>query len=181
MITDIEFTQINKMINANRSSVVTLGVKSALTLFAILIATVIIHESAHYITAILLGIPIAHFDPLDPNYFAPTLVSSSKDNFTEMTIVSYAGGLFTGILLLSVLLFRWNWFKQSLYRWFLGLYLATFGVWQISQGILEGAFHQAYITNATSLLFSPTHYIGYASAFLAMFTYWLLMPRLREL
>jgi len=169
------------MIYTNHNIIISLGVKSVSTLFAISIATVIIHESVHYITAILLGIPVTHFNWFDPNYFAPALVSTSKDNSTGMSIVSYAGGLFTGILLLSVLIFRWNRFKQSLYRWFIGLYLATFGAWQICQGILEGAFHQAYIMNATSLLFSPIHYIGYASAFLAMFTYWLLMPRLREI
>ena len=71
-------------------------------------------------------------------------------------------------------------FRPS-YRWLLGPYVAMFGFLEICQGILEGAFHQAYISNATSLLFSPTHYIGYASAFLGMFLYWLLMPRLREL
>jgi len=169
------------MKTTSRSRVIFLGVKSASSLFLLFIITIIIHEGAHYITSLLLGIPVVHFTWFDPNYFAPVFISASTEYTAGMTMVSYTGGLFTGILLLSLLLFRWNWFKQSLYRWFLGLYLATFGAWQISQGILEGAFHQAYITNATSLLFSPTHYIGYACAFLAMFTYLLLMPRLREL
>jgi len=108
-------------------------------------------------------------------------VSASKDYTTGMTIVSYAGGLVTGFLLLSILVFKKSWFKQSLYSWLLGLYVAMFGFWEICQGILEAAFHQAYISNAANLLLSPTHYIGYASAFLGMFLYWLLMPRLREL
>ena len=95
--------------------------------------------------------------------------------------VGYAGGLVTGVLLLASLLLKRAWFKQSLYRWLLGLYVAMFGFLEICQGILEGAFHQAYISNAVNLLFSPTHYIGYASAFLGMFLHWLLMPRLREL
>ena len=98
-----------------------------------------------------------------------------------MMILGYAGGLVTGVLLLVILLLKRVWFKQSLYRWLLGLYVAMFGFWEICQGILEGAFHQAYISNATNLLFSPTHYTGYASAFLGMAVYWLLMPRLREL
>ena len=96
-------------------------------------------------------------------------------------IVGYAGGLVTRVLLLAILLVKRAWFKQSLYRWLLGLYVSMFGFREICQGILEGAFHQAYISNATNLLFSPTHYIGYASAFLGMLLYWLLMPRLREL
>ena len=95
-------------------------------------------------------------------------------------ILGYAGGLVTGVLLLVILLLKRVWFKQSLYRWLLGLYVAMFGFWEICQGILEGAFHQVYISNATNLLFSSTHYMGYASAFLGMFLYWLLMPRLRE-
>ena len=158
-----------------------LGVKSTISLFALFIITIIIHEGTHYVTALLLGIPIAKFTWFNLNYFAPVITSALKEYTLGMTVVSYAGGLFTGILLLSILVFRWNWFKQSLYRWLLGLYLATFGTWQMCQGILEGALHQAYITNASNLLFSPTHYIGYASAFLGVFLYWLLMPPLREL
>ena len=169
------------MKTTSRRSVIFLGVKSALSLFMLFIVTIIIHEGAHYITSLLLSIPVVHFTWFDPNYLAPVFISASKEYTAGMTVVSYTGGLFTGMLLLSILIFRWNGFKQSLYRWFLGLYLATFGAWQICQGILEGAFHQAYITNATSLLFSPTHYIGYASAFLAMLIYWLIMPRLQEL
>ncbi len=145
------------------------------------IFTVIIHEGAHYITSLLLGIPVVHFTWFDPNYFAPVFISASRVYTAGMRVVSYAGGLFTGILLLSILVFRWNWFKQSLYRWFLGLYLVTFGSWQVCQGILEGAFHQEYILHAAYLLLSPTHYIGYASAFVGIALYWILMPRLKEL
>ena len=169
------------MNTTNRSSVIFLGVKSAFSLFILFIIAVIIHEGAHYITSLLFGIPIAHFTWFDPDYFAPVFISASKDYTAGMTVVSYSGGLFTGILLLSPLIFRWNWFKQSLYRWFLGLYLATFGAWQISQGILEGAFHQTYISNAAYLLLSPIHYMGYASAFIGMALYCILMPRSKEL
>ena len=165
----------------NRSSVVFLGVKCAISLFVLFIINVIAHEGAHYFTALVLGIPIAHFTWFDPNYFAPAFVSASKENATGMVMVSYAGGLVPGVLLLGILLFKRNWFKQSIYRWLLGLYIIAFGFWQICQGILEGAFHQIYISNATNLFFSPTHYIGYASAFLGMFLYWLFMPRIKEL
>ncbi len=161
----------------SRNYVALLGIKSALSLFALLVITVILHESAHYSAACILRIPMAHFTLFEPKYFAPALYSASQDYTSGMAIVSYAGGLLTGIILLSVLIFRWNWFKQSLYRWFLGLYLATFGAWQISNGILEGAFHQTYILNATKLFFSPTHYLQYASALIGIAVYWLFMPR----
>jgi len=164
-----------------RNSLITLGVKAALLLFALFIINIILHEGAHYIAALIFGVSISRFSWFDPAYFAPVFVSASEEYKLGMTIVSYAGGLFAGTLLLSILIYRWNWFKQSLYRWFLGLYLVAFGSWQICQGILEGAFHQVYISNASNLLFSPAHYIGYAAAFLGMFAYWLLMPRSRQL
>ncbi len=85
----------------NRSSVIFLGVKCAFSLFVLFIMNVIIHEGAHYFTALVLGIPIAHFTLFDPTYFAPVFVSASKDYTTGMTIVSYAGGLVPGVLLLG--------------------------------------------------------------------------------
>ena len=165
----------------NQMSIILLGMKSALSLLLLFIPTVIVHEGAHYIAALILGIPIAHFTWFDTSYFGPAFFSGSTEHTTRMMIVGYAGGLVTGILLVTILLLKRAWFKLSLYRWLLGLYVAMFGFWEICQGILEGAFHQAYISNATNLLFSSTHYIGYASAFLGMFLYWLLMLRLREL
>jgi hypothetical protein len=169
------------MSTLHRRSLVALGVKAALSVFALFVVNIILHECAHYIAALIFGVSISRFSWFDLAYFAPVLVSASEEYTLGMAIVSYAGGLFTGTLLLSIVLFKWNWFKQSSYRWFLGLYLVAFGSWQICQGILEGAFHQAYISNASNLLFSPAHYMGYAAAFLGMFVYWLLMPRFREL
>jgi len=169
------------MINTDCSRAILLGIKSASTLLAIFIAAVIIHEGAHYIAALLVSIPIAQFSWFDPYYSAPVFVSASKEYTIEVVIVSYAGGLFTGTLLLSVLVFGRNWLKQSLYGWFLGFYLATFGAWQVCQGILEGALHETYISDAANLLFGPTQYIGYAAAFAGMTLYWLLMPRYGKL
>ena len=169
------------MRTTNRSNVIFLGVKCAFSLFVLFIINVIIHEGAHYFTALVLGIPIAHFTWFDPRYLAPVFISGATESTIGSKVVSYAGGLVTGVLLLAILALKREWFKQSIYRWLLGLYIVTFGFWQICQGTLEGAFHQIYISNATNLLFSPTHYIGYASAFLGMFLYWLFMPRIKEL
>jgi len=169
------------MKTTNRNSLVLLGVKSAFSLFVLFIITIIIHEGAHYVTVLIFSIPIAHFAWFDTNYFAPAFFSDSTEHSVGMTIVGYSGGLVTGVLLLSIFILKRKWFKQSVYKWLLGLYIVTFGFWQICQGILEGAFHQTYISNASSLLFSSTHYIGYASAFLGMVLYWVFMPRLKEL
>ncbi len=152
-----------------------MAVKSFFSLIALVLLTIVIHEGAHYVTAVIMKVPIASFTWFDPHYFAPVFVSGSTEYTWEVMVVSFAGGLVTGLLLLAILVFKRNWFKQSLYRWLLGLYMAMFGFWQICQGILEGAFHDMYIADATNLL-SLSYCIGYASALLGMALYWVFMP-----
>jgi len=95
-------------------------------------------------------------------------------------MVSYAGGLVTGVFLLAILVVKRAWFKQSLYRWLLGLYIAAFGFYQLCLGVFEGAFHDMYIADATNIL-SLSYCVGYGSACLGMALYWLLMPGLKGL
>ena len=166
------------MITNNRS-IIFLAVKSVSSLLVLLFLTIIIHEGAHFITASVLGIPIAHFTWFDLNYFAPVFVSGSTEHTTRMMMVSYAGGLVTGILLLAILVVKRTWFKQSLYRWLLGFFFAAFGFYQLCLGIFEGAFHDRYISDATNI-FNLMHLTCYASAFLGIALYWLLMPRLKD-
>jgi len=168
------------MKTTNRSSVLFLGVKCAFSLFVLFIINVIIHEGAHYFTALVLGIPIAHFTWFDLHYLAPVFISGATESTIGYKVVSYAGGLVTGVLLLTILVLKRAWFRQSLYRWFLGFYIATFGFWQLCQGILEGAFHDMYIADATNLL-SLSYCIIYASAVLGMALYWVFMPGLKGL
>jgi len=160
--------------------VILLAVKSFFSLIALVLLTTVIHEGAHFVTAVIMKVPIASFTWFDPRYFAPVFVSGSIEYTLGYKVVSYAGGLVTGVLLLAILAFKREWFKQSLYRWFLGFYMATFGFWQICQGVLEGAFHDMYIADATNIL-SLSYCVGYASAFLGMAVYWLLMPGLKGL
>jgi len=134
--------------------------KSFLSLLALLGVTIVIHESAHFVTAVIMQVPIASFAWFDPQYFAPTFVSGSAEYTLGAKVVSYSGGLVTGVLLLSVLAVKREWFGLSLFRWFLGFYIATFGFWQICQGILEGAFHDRYIADVTNI-FSLSYGIGY--------------------
>jgi len=58
--------------------------------------------------------------------------------------------------------------------------MAVFGLWQLCQGILEGAFHDMYIADATNIL-SLSYCVGYASAVLGMALYWIFMPDIRGL
>lgn len=161
-------------------SVILVTLKLVLSLFGLIFITVIVHEGAHYITALILGIPIASFTWFDLNYFAPVFVSGSTDNVAGMTIVSYAGGLVTGALLLIILILKRSWFNQSLYRWVLGFFFAIFSLYQLCLGVFEGAFHDKYISEANDI-FSSVHLICYASAFFGMALYWFFMPRLKQL
>ena len=161
-------------------AVILLAIKSVSSLIALVLLTVIIHEGAHFAAAVVMRVPIASFTWFDPHYFAPVFVSGSTEPTLGMQVVSYAGGLVTGVLLLAILILKREWFRQSLYRWLLGFYIATFGFWQVCQGILEGAFHDMYIADATNIL-SLSYCIGYASAVLGMALYWVFMPGVKDL
>ena len=160
--------------------VILLAVKLFLSLIALVLLNVVIHEGAHYVAALIMKVPIASFTWFDPRYFAPVFISGATESTIGYKVVSYAGGLVTGVLLLAILVLKREWFKQSLYQRLLGFYIATFGFWQICQGILEGAFHDMYIADATNML-SLSYCIGYASAVLGMALYWLFMPGLKGL
>lgn len=160
--------------------VMLLAVKSILSLLSLTLLTVIIHEGAHFITAFILKVPILSFTLLDPQYFAPVFVSSITQRTLQIMVVSYSGGLVAGLLLLTSLIFTREWFKQSLYRWLLGFYIAALAFWQLCQGVLEGAFHGMYVSDATNVL-SLSYWVGYAFAFLGMALYWVLGPSVRDL
>jgi len=161
-------------------TVILLAVRSFFSLIALVLLAGIIHEGAHYVAAAIMKVPIASFTWFDPHYFAPIFVSGATEYTWEVMVVSYAGGLVTGLLLLAILVFKREWFNQSLYRWLLGLYMAMFGFWQLCHGILEGAFHDMYIADATNLL-SLSSCVGFASALLGMALYWVSMPGLKAL
>jgi hypothetical protein len=166
-------------VTTNRS-IILLAIKSVLSLLALVLLTIIIHEGAHFIAALALAIPIEHFTWFNPNYFAPVFVSGSTEYTTRMTIVSYAGGLITGVLLLAILAVKRDWLRQSPYHWILGFFFATSGFYQLYLGIFEGAFHDRYVSYATNL-FGFTNLIGYVCAFLGMALYcWIFKPRLKE-
>ena len=113
----------------------------------VFLGTVAVEEAV----AAIMKVPVASFAWFDPYYFAPVFVSGSTEYTFGMQVVSYAGELVIGVLLLAVLVLKRQWFRQSLYQWFLGFYVATFGFWHICQGILEGAFHHRYISGATNI------------------------------
>ncbi len=83
-----------------------LAVKSFLSLLALLVLTTVIHEGAHFVATVITKVPIASFTWFDPRYLAPVFVSGSTEYGLGMKVVSYAGGLVTGVLLLAILVFK---------------------------------------------------------------------------
>jgi len=161
-------------------AVILLAIRLFPSLIALVLLTIAIHEGAHYIAAVIMKVPIASFIWFDPRYLAPAFISDATESTIGYKVVSYAGGLVTGVFLLTILVLKKGWFNQSLYRWFLGFYIATFGFWQICQGILEGAFHEMYIADATNI-FSLSSCVGYVFGVCGMALYWVFMPGVRGL
>lgn len=150
------------------------------SLIALYLLTIIVHEGSHYVAAVIMKMPMVSFTWFDPYYRAPLLASYVTKDTLAIQVVCYAGGLVTGVLLLAILVLKRGWFRQSLYRWFLGLCVAVFGFWQICLGILEGGFNDMYIAGATNQL-SLSYCIGYGSAALGAILYLVFMPGLKEL
>ena len=83
--------------------IILVTVKLVLSLPILIVLVVILHEGAHFVTAVIMGVPISHFNWFDPYYLAPVLTSGSTEYSIETMIVGYAGGLVTGTVLLAVL------------------------------------------------------------------------------
>ena len=93
---------------SKRSSVL-LVVKSLLSLLALALVTVAIHEGAHLASAIVVNVPVASLAWFDTNHLAPALVSASTSNTFGLTVVDCAGGILAGALLLTILISRRGW------------------------------------------------------------------------
>ena len=76
--------------------------KSFFSLIALVFITILVHESAHYVAAVIMGVPIVSFTWLDPHYLAPAFVSGSTEYTLGVRVVSYTGWLFTVIFLLAI-------------------------------------------------------------------------------
>lgn len=154
--------------------------KSFSSLIALVVFMVVIHESAHFITALIMQVPIASFAWFVPRYFGPAVFLGSEEYTLGAKVVGYSGGLVTGLIFLLILVLKRKWFRLSLYRWFLGSALATFGFLEVWHGILEGAFYDMYIADITNI-FGLGYVIGYALVFLGAISYCLLMPNVKGL
>ncbi|MFC2059921.1 hypothetical protein ACFLTZ_02350 [Chloroflexota bacterium] len=58
--------------------------KSVFPLIGLVLLTVIIHEGAHYGTALMMGVPITFFPWFEPGYFAPAFFVGSEEHTMVM-------------------------------------------------------------------------------------------------
>jgi len=150
-------------------------VKSALSFLILFFISVLIHEFAHIIFALVLNVSIKSFTLFDPLYAAPAVVTESSQNILFVKIIGYSGGLISGALYLAILIIKRRWFSHSIYRWILGCSLLTIGLWELSIGIIEGSFHSIYVNDASSSS-GISYFVAYIAAISGIALYSFTMP-----
>ena len=144
---------------------------------ALVFVMVVIHETAHILSAMVLGV---RFVELQPGFLGmnPSVTLPEWFTGTRHTIVYYAGGLTSGTALLLFYLCYWirkYWRHPTFFHWSLGLVTLMLAAIQFAFGYLEGRYHGAYIVGAMSF-FSPADVLAYGWAVSAIFFHWALCP-----
>jgi len=148
-----------------------------LYMLAVVLVVVVIHETAHILTAMVLGVRFVElqlgFMGINPSVTLPDWFTG-----THRTIVYYSGGLTAGMVLLIFYLCYWMlkyWCNPTFFHWSLGLVTLMFAAVQFAFGYLEGHYHGAYIIGAMSF-FSPTDLLAYGWTIAAVFFHSALCP-----
>ncbi len=150
-------------------------------LVAVIIGVIIIHESAHFLVALVIGVP---FNEIEVGLigYNPGVTIPDRYNNAPLGIFHYAGG-FSAALVFSCVYFL-IWYrryrnKQSLITWAYGaITMMAIGM-QLGQGYFEGRFHAAYMFYAGSL-FSVTSIFLYGVYALAIVFHFQLFPITRN-
>jgi len=137
---------------------------------ALAVVLVVIHEAAHILTAMVLGVRFVElqlgFMGINPSITLPEWFTG-----TRQTVVHYAGGLTASVGLLLFYLLYWvrkYRCNPSFFCWSLGAVTVMLAAIQLASGYLEGRYHGAYIIGAMSFL-SPTDILTYGWAVSAIF------------
>ncbi len=101
---------------------------------------VVIHEGAHYVVAKAVGIHVTSV-----SWLGGKVTYMIEERTWGLTLADYAGGLVAGSVLLITVILKRNWFQKTPYHLLVGMFIAGFGVYQVVEGSLEGASHDAYM------------------------------------
>lgn len=126
-------------------------------LISVIIGTIVIHEFAHFVAALALGVPI---NEIEVGFIGKNPGVTIPDRFINapLGIFHYSGGFFTALVLIFVYFLIWyRKFRihPSFFNWAYGAITILFVGLQLGQGYLEGKFHAAYMFYAGSV-FSVT-------------------------
>lgn len=147
---------------------------------AVFVITIIIHESAHFLTALIIGVPFSEIEigwiGINPSVTIPIRFVDAP-----LCLFYYAGGFSAAFVLLCGYFLVWyrryrN--KPSFITWSYGaITMMSVGI-QLGQGYLEGRFHAAYIYYAgyASSLFNVASIVVYGFFALAMISHFQFFP-----
>ncbi len=144
---------------------------------AVVIFTVVIHELAHAVGAVIIGVP---FQEIKIGLYGinPSIILPDRFTGAFLTPSYYAGGLAVGLILLGVYCIYWlrqYQKKPSLATWFMGIWTLTAAAFQLSQGWFEGRYHAAYISTAGAI-FSPINVAVCVPIMFAFVIHFMLCP-----
>ena len=127
---------------------------AALGIIGAFLVTPILHEPAHLTAAIIFGIPIDGFFWIDPNLRVPTVYLGVTEWSWQLAMTLYSGGVFAGTFWGAVyfLLFRRRLFELSGAWWSFGAWISVLIVWQLGQGLMEGAMNGVYLSGINQVL-----------------------------
>lgn len=146
-------------------------------LIAVFIGVIIIHESAHFLAALAIGVP---FNEIKVGLIGnnPGVTIPDRFNNAPLGIFHYAGGFSAALVLSGVYFLIWYRRyrkKPSFMTWAYGaITMMAIGI-QLGQGYVEGRFHAAYMFYASSL-FSVTSILEYGVVALAMYFHFQFFP-----
>ena len=146
-------------------------------LIGVFVLTIIIHEYAHVLTALIIGVPLNEIElgwiGINPGVTIPDSYSS-----VSLGLFYYSGGFFTAFVLVCI--YYLVWYRKyrnmpSFINWAYGAITMTFIGVQLGQGYLEGRFHSAYMFYADSL-FNVGSILVYGIFIIAMLYHFQLFP-----
>lgn len=146
-------------------------------IFSITIIMIVIHEAAHVISALILGVPIGEIT-IELYGINPSVVLPERFINSNLTLYHWSGGITAGVsFLLLYFLFWLRRFqsKPSTMSSILGLSTIVFATFQFAHGYIEGRFHHAYIVLAGSIN-NPLNIIIYIAVIASFFIHLSLFP-----